>query len=114
MELEIGLAVLSSCIPNGCLPVGNMIQSDPTQSLSCQKSLKSGYFQHCHLHDLACQAWLQKYLCQYNTWLSTEAKMSLLRTMTAKKGQGVLQCHPDASMYQIGKCRTFSFFFFFF
>lgn len=39
--------------------------------------------------------------------------MSLLRTMTAKKGQGVLQCHPDASMYQIGKCRTFSFFFFF-
>lgn len=48
--LQFGLAVLSSCIP-----VGNIIQPDPTQALSCQRSFKSGYFQHSPLPDLEIQ-----------------------------------------------------------
>lgn len=36
------------------------------------------------------QAWLQKYLYQYNTGLGTEADKSLLRRMTAKEDQDVL------------------------
>lgn len=78
---------------SGCVPVGNIIQPDPTQALSCQRSFKSGYFQHSPLPDLANQTktlkkkyyWLQKDLCQYNTGLGIEAGMSLLRTSVARK-----------------------------
>lgn len=31
---------------SGCVPVGNTIQPDPIHALSCQRSFKSGYFQH--------------------------------------------------------------------
>ena len=107
VELQFGFSCAVKLYCNGWLPVGNMIWSNSTQSVSCQNSLKSGYFQYSHLSDLTCQVRLQKYLCQYDTGLGTEAETSLLTTMTAKQGQGVLAA---PARHHKHKCRTFSFF----